>query len=128
MLNMRIIWKFQWYFCCEQFLGQLIFCVFAKHMALLPYQILFTLFDTNLLEKFTFKFFISFPEKFEFSINHNGPTENSRNTLDLSKHSRLTLDYLKKGQNFLSIKFFLRFWSFCELQYFMLVSIFKASQ
>ena len=27
-------------------------------MALLPYQILFTLFDTNVLEKFTFKFFI----------------------------------------------------------------------
>ena len=51
-------------------MGQLIFCVFVKHKALLPYQILFTIFDTNALEKFTFKFFIFTFEKFEFSINH----------------------------------------------------------
>ena len=67
----RKIWKFEQEFYCEEFLSNLDFCVFVKHRALLPYQILFTIFDTKVIEKFTFKFFISFPEKFEFSKYEN---------------------------------------------------------
>ena len=46
------------------------FLLFCKRMAQPCYQILFPTSDAKVFEKFTFKFFTSFLENFDYSINH----------------------------------------------------------
>ena len=71
----RNIWKFEREFHCEEFLRKDGVWLFCKRMAQPCNQILFPTFDSKVLEKFTFKFFTSFLENFDFSINHTSIQE-----------------------------------------------------